>query len=216
MGAQIIHGDCADVLATLTEKPAAVVCDPPYGDDHDTDYTRFSDGANAGRGVFRAIHGDDAPFDPAPLLTLAPRVVLFGANRFSDRLPCGSWLVWDKRTPGGAKNVMSDGEVAWDSHGRGVYIFGHTWDGFNRASERRTQYHPTQKPVALMRWVLERLRLPPGALVVDPYAGSGPVGVACVHLGLRYIGIERDAEYVATARQRITDAAAQFTLEGVA
>lgn len=219
MSAEIIHGECEAVLPTLAGRTiAAVVCDPPYGDAHDTDYRRFTGGSVRKGGdahprhAYKPVHGDAAPFDPTPLLGLAPRVVLFGANRFSDRLPCGSWLVWDKRTPTGSKGVMSDAEVAWDSHGRGVYIFAHTWDGFNRASEYRQRYHPTQKPVALMRWVLERLRLPTGALVLDPYAGSGPVGVACVELGLSYIGIEREADYVATARRRIAAAQAQPSL----
>lgn len=203
---RLLHGDCLEVLPTL-DGIDAVVCDPPYGDAHDTDYTRFSGNA-AAQGVYKPIAGDAEPFDPTPWLKFG-NVVLFGANRFSDRLPCGTWLVWDKRTPGGSKNVMSDAEVAWWSKGRGVYIYEHTWDGFNRASERQTNYHPTQKPVALMRWVLSKMRLKPGATVLDPYMGSGPVGVACVDLGLNYIGIERDAGYFAIAERRIAEAQMQ-------
>lgn len=97
---------------------------------------------------------------------------------------------------------MSDGEVAWHSRGRGVYIFSHTWDGFNRASERGEKYHPTQKPVALMRWVIEQVRPGPG-IIFDPFMGSGPVGVAAAESGFDYIGIETDSVYFKTATERI-------------
>lgn len=119
----IYHADCRDVMASeRLDIVDLLLTDPPYGDSHDTDYTRFSGGkyARPERRVSRrwdAISGDDAPFDPYPLLGLGRETILFGANRFSDRLPVGSWLVWDKRSPTGAKGVMSDAEVAWFSRG---------------------------------------------------------------------------------------------------
>lgn len=62
--------------------------------------------------------------------------------------------------------------------------------------------HPTVKPLALMRWLL-RLVAPPGGLVLDPFAGSGSTGCAAVLEGRRFVGIERQADHVATARRRI-------------
>lgn len=67
---------------------------------------------------------------------------------------------------------------------------------------RGRNHHPTVKPVDLMRWLV-RLITPPGGLVLDPFAGSGTTGVACVHEGFRFVGIEQDAEYVQIARDRI-------------
>lgn len=200
-GIQIYLGDCRVVLPMLP-KPDLVLSDPPYGVDFDTDFTRFSGGVAASTCSHTVIDGDAEPFDPTPFLALCPNVILFGANVFSDRVPKGSWIVWDKRTPGGNKNVMSDGEVAWFSRGHGVYIFSHTWDGFNRASERNTAYHPTQKPVALMRWIVERWSKP-GDLIVDPFMGSGPIAQACRDLGRRYIGIELHEKYVEIAANRL-------------
>ena len=138
-------------------------------------------------------------------MTCAPRVILFGANRFSSRLPIGSWLVWDKRTTTGSKGVMSDAEVAWMNHGRGVYVFSHTWDGFNRASERNDVWHPTQKPVALMCRVLARWSRQ-GDTVLDPYMGSGPIAKACQQLGRRYRGIEIEERYCEIAARRLEQA----------
>ena len=201
-GIRIFHARCEDVLPHVD--PASVgllLTDPPYGIDHDTDYRRFTKGAVAGN-AHQRIDSDAEPFDPAPLLRF-PRAILFGANCFSDKLPTGSWIVWDKRSPGGGKNVMSDAEVAWFSHGHGVYIHSHAWDGFNRASERGAAYHPTQKPVALMRWIIERWT-EPGDLVLDPYMGSGPIAQACYELGRRYIGCEVVEDYCATAVKRLS------------
>lgn len=206
-GYALYQGDSTQIIRNLNlpQQHVAIVADPPYGDNHDTDYTRFSGGANATRHRYEKIANDAEPFDPSLWLNY-PNVVLFGANRFSDCLPTGTWLVWDKRTPGGNKNVMSDAEVAWWNRNRGVYIFEHAWDGFNRASERNTAYHPTQKPVALFSWVLEKLNLPTNTIIVDPYMGSGPVGIVAIKAGYQYVGVELNCAYFDIAHRRIEDA----------
>jgi len=68
--------------------------------------------------------------------------------------------------------------------------------------------HPTVKPIALMRWLV-RLVTPPGGLVLDPFTGSGTTGCAAVLEGFRFLGCEREAEYVAIAERRIAHWAAQ-------
>ena len=60
----------------------------------------------------------------------------------------------------------------------------------------------TEKPVALMRWLVEHY-CPPGGAVLDPCAGVAPVGVACAMLGREYYGIELDERYVDIAKRRI-------------
>jgi DNA modification methylase len=62
--------------------------------------------------------------------------------------------------------------------------------------------HPTEKPVALMEYYI-RNSTDPGALVLDPFMGSGTTGVACVRSGRRFIGIESNPDFFATAQQRI-------------
>lgn len=64
--------------------------------------------------------------------------------------------------------------------------------------------HPTQKPVALMKWCLSFLAA--GCTVLDPYAGSGTTGVACVQTGRNFIGIEIDPHYHQIAEARIAKA----------
>ena len=66
----------------------------------------------------------------------------------------------------------------------------------------QSNHHPTVKPLKLMSWLV-RLVARPGDVVVDPFAGSGTTGVACVMEGREFIGIDQDAEYVEIARRRI-------------
>jgi site-specific DNA-methyltransferase (adenine-specific) len=209
---QLHLGDCLDFLRTLEPGSVdAVVTDPPYGVDWDTDYTRFT--GLAENKTWRPVANDCKPFDPTPWLTFK-RVVMFGANAFSDKLPCGSWLVWDKRFDNDTA-FLADGEAAWMNKGHGVYISPRiTSQGFVRPEKRQ---HPTQKPVALMRWVIEKLNLPEGATILDPYMGSGTTGVAAWQMRMNFIGCEIDPGYFEIARRRIADEQAKYALlEGVA
>jgi site-specific DNA-methyltransferase (adenine-specific) len=70
---------------------------------------------------------------------------------------------------------------------------------------RSRNHHPTVKPTDLMRYLC-RLVTPPGGLVLDPFAGSGSTGKGAVLEGFRFVGIEREAEYVEIARRRIAHA----------
>jgi site-specific DNA-methyltransferase (adenine-specific)/modification methylase len=104
---------------------------------------------------------------------------------------------------------MSDAESCWINKGHGVYVKKHEWDGFLMEGEvhGRKRYHATEKPVAVMKWVMDRLRIPAGVTVLDPYCGSGSTGVACIETGRNFVGIEIDKEYAAVARKRLRAAA---------
>ncbi len=71
-------------------------------------------------------------------------------------------------------------------------------------TQQKRTGHPNQKPMPLMRWLLAKL--PPGVVVLDPFAGSGTTALACIHEGHRFIGMERDAAYFQIAVERIAAA----------
>ena len=199
-------GDCRDIAPTLTGVDA-VISDPPYGMNLNTNNSRFSGGNVAsisrrgnriGTGEGIGIIGDDTPFDPAPWLEY-PAVVLFGSNHFSKRLPVGTTLVWLKRHDAGFGSFLSDAEVAWMKGGHGVYAK----RDLSMNSEALTRRHPTQKPVSLMAWCMDKAKVPTGATVLDPYAGSGTTGIACLRTGRRFVGIEKCPRHFATALDRI-------------
>jgi site-specific DNA-methyltransferase (adenine-specific) len=74
----------------------------------------------------------------------------------------------------------------------------------NRGGKQRGNTHPTVKSIALMSWLC-RLVTPPKGVVLDPFMGSGTTGVAALREGFRFVGCEREAEYVAIARRRIEE-----------
>jgi len=203
---RLILGDCREVLPTLG-KVDAVVTDPPYG----IGYSPAGGGRGWSAKTFvgaNLVIGDDRPFNPNFLLSFNI-VVMWGANHYADQLPPrDSWLVWDKRVPG-LVNDFADCEMAWCSFGGPARVIRHLWNGAFRASEKNTRrVHPTQKPVAVMRWCIEQL--PADArTILDPFMGSGTTGVACVKLGRKFIGIEIEPKYFDIACRRIEAAYAQ-------
>lgn len=201
-GITVYNARCEDVLAAglvPVREVKLTHADPPYGQSENTARhtkgrginDRFRGGANARARDFPPVAGDDKPFDPAPILAMGRPSVLWGANRYADRLPCSpSWLFWDKRA-----DVLSDdngdGEMAWSNLGGPIRRFVHLWKGSCRASETGVPHvHPTQKPIALCSWVYERAKLQRGDLLFIPYLGSGPDLVAAQAWGLRVIACD--------------------------
>ena len=206
----LYHGDCLEIMPRL-QGVGAVISDPPYGMNWPCENARFTGGIKK-RGPHPKVYktkiiGDEQPFDPIPWLEFE-KVVLFGCNHFAQRLPVGTTLVWLKRYDTGFGSFLSDAEVAWMKGGHGVYC--HRDLSMNRDAKRRV--HPTQKPVGLMVWCMERARIPLDGIVLDPYMGSGTTGIACVKTGRHFIGIEKDKEYFDIARERIRKETAQLRL----
>lgn len=204
----LYQGDCIEILPTLGAVDA-VVSDPPYGMNLDTDNSRFSGGSPAsiarrgtgvGTGGGEGVIGDDEPFDPSPWLGF-PAVVLFGSNHYAQRLPVGTTLVWLKRYDGAFGTFLSDAEIAWMKGGHGVYAK----RDLSMNTGAQTRAHPCQKPVSIMAWVMMVAKVEVPATVLDPYMGSGSTGVACIRTNRNFIGIELDPKHYATARKRLAD-----------
>lgn len=98
-----------------------------------------------------------------------------------------------------------DGErIPYDSGGASRFFY---CAKASRGERGEGNLHPTVKPAALMRWLV-RLACPPGGVVLDPFAGSGTTGLACVAEGRDAILIEREAAYYDIAARRIAAAEA--------
>ncbi len=230
IGAATLYlGDCRDVLPTITAVDA-VVTDPPYGQSYKVN--TFHKGGTRDNAVVQRngttlmvrpnvhpeIDGDDEPFDPSHLLGIAPAVLMWGAHKFGYRLPAGRTLVWDK-VPTGKVRSQGDGETAWTNVNPNgpLRIFRLLWDGLcvgegarHEVTAGQKRFHPMQKPEALMRWCLQQVGKP--SSVLDPYMGSGSTGVACLQLGIRFIGIESVPAYFEIACRRAEDAQRQGRL----
>jgi hypothetical protein len=203
-----------------------IATDPPYG-------VKWQSGWRSAR--FARIAGDDGSIDVPGILGAAVdalgakrHVYVFGytAEQLSGpmRLAATADLVWDKMLTG-----MGRLDEAWaPAHERitfGVYVSspaereqgrGQLTARMRRGSVLRVQRpsiapnhkrHPTEKPVALMRQLVESSSLP-GDVVFDPFAGCGSTLVAAVLTGRRALGVELDPGYVTTAVDRIKRAEA--------
>lgn len=193
----------------------AIVSDPPYGTRGATagGLRTRNNRSDCSAELWEPIIGDDRPFDPAHLLTF-DNLVLWGANNFASKLPDSScWLVWDRKDRRASKSKITDCELAYTKglSYKTVRMFRHMWAGFQRDSEVGQKHlHPTQKPAALFEWCLEFY--PEASIICDPYMGSGPVGIAAVRAGRRFIGIEIEQKYFDIACKRIGVVAAQRNL----
>lgn len=199
----IYHGDCRDVLPSLSEVDL-VLSDPPYGIDY------VHSGGGKGKHSVRLcepVAGDTLPFDPSPFLHY-PDVILWGATHYASRLPHGRSLVWDKLAGLEAFDSFSDVEIAWRK-GRGKdRIFRYLWKGICQQGEKLPRVHPTQKPEALMRWCLSLA--PEAQLVLDPFMGSGTTLRAAKDLGRKAIGIEIEERYCEIAAKRMAQQVLEF------
>ena len=200
-GITIWHGDCREILPTLP-KVDLVLTDPPYGIDLPTNYKERGRGKLACCNNYAPVHGDIEPFDPTFIVRMNVPTVLWGANYYADKLPpVSGWLVWDKQRPKGID--QADCELAWTNYVKGVRIFRHLWHGMMRKTEHGENYHPTQKPTALIKWALG-LKWTPAGAILDPFMGSGTTLVAAKELGRKAIGIEIEERYCEIAVRRLS------------
>ena len=219
MTVELYLGDCLEIMPTLEDGSVdAVITDPPYGIGVLTNYRERKRAALAECNDFPLIHGDDKPFDPEPFLDYQT-VILFGANYYADKLPIsGGWITWDKLDGLTSKreigfNDSSDCELIWTNKGNTARILRHRWMGAMKGSENGDRrVHPTQKPIALMKMIVEHWT-EPGDTILDPFMGSGTTGVACVQTGRNFIGIEIEPMYYEIAEKRIAEAQLQIRME---
>lgn len=203
--ATLYMGDCQEFLASI-DNVDAVITDPPYGINENSKKVASRKNAAA---VKDYGHFDWDKESPSPALigklrTISTWQAIFGGNYF-DLPPTSCWLVWDKLNSGD----FADCELAWTNWPKAVRRIQWRWNGMIRQGNEE-RYHPTQKPLEVMKWVIDLC--PSAETVLDPFMGSGTTGVAAIQLGRKFIGIERDERYFEIACRRIEQAVAQGQL----
>lgn len=199
---KVICGDADDVFRELPDGCFdAVVTDPPYG-------LREARGKNKSRGQlatpkdYGVSDWDDKPCSPeqlAHMRRVSQWQVIFGGN-FFELPPSSCWLVWDKLNSGD----FADCELAWTNLKKAIRCIRHRWNGMIREGNEK-RYHPTQKPLAVMRWCIRQL--PDDVkLILDPFGGSGTTAIAALHEGRHCLVIEQDPAYCEVIRNRVADA----------
>ncbi|NIN36655.1 MAG: hypothetical protein GTO60_16790 [Gammaproteobacteria bacterium] len=196
----------ADDVARLMggERADAVVTDPPYGVKRDKGFEGFG---GFGSPIARRQYSDDWDSErPSKqvfdlILQTGMRSIIFGGNFFTDLLPVGThWIVWDKL------NTMpsyGDCELIWTNINRkSVKKITFQYNGL--IGKEKERYHPTQKPVGLLKAIIEEYT-DSGHIIFDPFLGSGTAMVACEMSSRLCFGIEIDPGYCAVILQRMSD-----------
>lgn len=185
----IYHADCREVLESLP--PASLLLtDPPYGIERANGmggqgYDGFGKRIKRAPRAYTGSWDKNAP-EPATFALMLNRAsvsIVWGGNYFADRLPLSTkWLVWDKQQ---TMPSYSDCELAWTSlSGASVKMFRYCGSGL--LAEEKERFHPTQKPLALMKWCLGFAPL--ATTILDPFMGSGTTLRAAKDLGRKAIG----------------------------
>jgi site-specific DNA-methyltransferase (adenine-specific) len=227
-------GDCLEVMATLG-KVDHVITDPPYEAEAHTKGRRIkrAGGVREEGLPFPAITDDERVAASRLMGRLTRRWALVFcqaegampwqlALRDSGLRPM-RWCVWVK--PDGQPQLTGDrpgvgyetivcahpnGRARWNGGGRtGVFVH-NKFDP--RTSVNGKAPHPTTKPLALLQELVE-LFTDPDETVLDAFAGSGTTGVACLRLGRRFIGIEKDPKYFELACERLSAEESGSTLQ---
>lgn len=199
--------DCMELLRQTPDGYYDLcICDPPYG-------IREDGSGNSSRSKcavaknYKGFHGGDKDAPPVEYFNELRRVsrnqIIWGANHFIDRNPIPSpcWIVWDKLN---GENDFADCELAWSSFTTAVRRFGFRWQGMlqGNMSDKESRIHPTQKPVALYKWLLSNYAKP-GQRILDTHLGSGGHAIACHYFGAHLTACEIDPDYFASACERI-------------
>ena len=197
--------DCMEFMRGLPDKAYSLaIVDPPYGIGQD---------GRKGSKAKKAIHnwrtwdhrGWDDNIPPPEYFDELRRVswnqIVWGANYMTCHLPHSRcWLFWDK----GQDLTMPDGELAWTSFDMPIRR-----KVFNRCEAREDGLiHPTQKPVALYRWLLHNYAKP-GQRILDTHLGSMSSVIACIEEGYSITGCELDKDYYDAGMKRVQGHLAQ-------
>lgn len=187
----------------LSRKTLAIV-DPPYG-------IGESGGKYRGRkkdNYNRIVVHEKKNWDISPptadyfaeLFRVSKNQIIWGGNYFIDNLtPKMGWIFWDKMIGGD----FSDGELAWTSFDKALRQFTYSYHGDTKGGHLRI--HPTQKPIALYKWLLEKYSKGHD-LILDTHTGSGSSLIACEEFGIDYVAFELDPDYYRDAKARLEKA----------
>lgn len=191
-GIAIYHGDCREVLPSLP--PAdLLLTDPPYGI-----AALWKGGSGHGWERASALGAERNEWDGLPpsdetlqlCLSKADYAIIWGGNYFT-LPPSRCWLVWNKPERG---FTLAEAELAWTNIDAVVRV----WDCRRSDPDRQ---HPTQKPLSLMKWCIQKAST--AQTVLDPFMGSGTTLVAAKQLNRRAIGIEIEERYCELAAKRL-------------
>lgn len=210
---QISIAQNRDCMELMREAPDnfwdLAVVDPPYG----IGAAKMNMGAGSSKKCSKIKNrkwvnknwDSVAPSDDyfVELFRVSKNQIIWGGNYFN--LPTFSnFIVWDKEIPEGLS--FSDCELAWTSFSGSASMFRHS-----AYLDKSSKFHPTQKPIALYKWILKNYAKP-GDKILDTHLGSGSSRIAAWDMGFDFWASELDADYFEAQEKRFEAHKAKPTL----
>ena len=205
---EVFNEDCMDVMARYPDKHFDLaIVDPPYKDE-------FKITANEKAAKVKkhynlsSLNGQPKKEYFNELFRVSKNQIIWGINYYPFYFGAGR-LVWDKDNTG----VYSDCELAFHSFSDVTRKFKFRWNGMLQGDmkNKETRIHPTQKPVALYKWILTKYAKQ-GDKILDTHLGSGSIAIACHDLEYDLTACELDTEYYDAAMKRINNHKKQLKL----
>ena len=190
------------------------IVDPPYGIDNKISTTSGLNKGNKFAQLYNEKRWDK--FRPETeywneLLRVSKNQIICGGNYFAEKLPVSrGWIIWDKQGEG---ITSVNNELMWTSFDVSIKTFSrcHGLDKGFMAKGIDKVFHPTQKPVKLYKWLLDKYAKQ-GDKILDTHLGSGSIAIACHDYGFDLTACELDKEYYDKAMERLANHQSQTKL----
>lgn len=201
---ELLNIDCMEYMKGLPDKAFKLgVVDPPYGAGDAINPVSSLNKYKAKRGnylEFKNIAPPDEYF--TELERVVEKWIVWGGNYFGIS---GGVIVWQKNG-----TAFGEGEIAICNTHKSVRFFEYTWNGMlqENMKDKEVRIHPTQKPVALYKWLLHNYAKQ-GDKILDTHLGSGSSAIAAHDMGFDFVGCEIDADYYQAALKRYNNSIKQ-------
>ena len=202
-------GDCMEAMAKMPDNAFDLaIVDPPYGSDADAVKKEFDNSKKrAAKRTFYHHFNNVAPTEEyfVELNRVAKNWIVWGGNFFGLK---GGVIAWNKNG-----TAFGEGEVAICSTHASVRFFEHTWNGMLQQDMKNKEHriHPTQKPVALYKWLLHNYAKE-GDKILDTHGGSMSIAIACHDMNFDLDLWELDPEYYQKGVERFNQHKAQLRM----
>ena len=212
MAIEMHNEDCMKLMKRYKDNHFDLaIVDPPYGigESGNTNKTRGKLAKSKDYGNKNWDLSPPKPFYFKELFRVSKNQIIWGANHFLG-MTSSCWIVWDKDN---GKTHFADWELAFTSFNSAVRKFKFKWQGMLQEDmkNKEKRIHPTQKPVALYKWLLTNYAKE-GDKILDTHGGSGSICIACHDLKYDLVWTELDKEYYEAAKERFENHIAQLQL----
>lgn len=215
---RLFNVDCMEFMASVPDKYYELaIVDPPYGIDVDNreDHGKKRSKKSASKSKDYAKKGWDSEVPKEEYFTELFRVskhqVIWGVNYYPYNFLNGGRIFWDKGTAEGFSS--GDGELAFCSKTNTIRKVSIIWNGMiqHDMSNKEIRIHPTQKPVALYKWLLDKYAKQ-GDKILDTHGGSMSIAIAAHDYDFELDLCELDKDYYEKGVQRVKNHVSQQKL----